>query len=299
LLVVPGPNFEHYFFNLATTEGVTLPDGTVTGQSDYDGFCPFKDVNVRRAIILGIDRFTIVETLLEGKTTVPGHQWPNSYWDSGLQPDPFDPDQAKALLDQAGYTDTDGDGVREGTCDGTMTRLSFNFQTTTKQLRVDIATIAQQDLAAIGVEMKPEFLPAGTFFGTYSEGGPLYAPAPGGGPGYDLAGYTTGFYPDPYPSLGDFFCNSVPNQANAGAGANGYHLCDPVLDDLFDRMNETADPVTRLGTLANIQQYIYDHAYVIMMYARANVYGYVDRFVPGPFGFYSNMNCNAEVWDVK
>jgi hypothetical protein len=29
------------------------------------------------------------------------------------------------------------------------------------------------------------------------------------------------------------------------------------------------------------------------------VYGYTDRFVPGPFGFYSNMDWNAEVWDVK
>jgi len=297
LLVVPGADFEHYFFNMATTAGVSLPDGTVTGQSDYDGFCPFKDVRVRQAIILGIDRFTIVDTLLEGKTTVPGHQWPNSYWDSGLAPDPFDPDQAEALLDEAGYTDTDGDGVREGLCDGTLTPLSFNFGTTTKQLRVDIGTIAQQDLAKIGVEMKTEFLPAGTWFGTYGEGGPLYAPAPDGGPGYDLGGYTTGFYPDPY--VDDLICSNIPNAANGGAGDNASHLCDLELDALFVELNVSADPVARKAVLAEIQQYIHDQAYVIMMYARANVYGYVDRFVPGPFGFFSNLNWNAEVWDVK
>ncbi len=292
LLVVPGADFEHYFFNMATTAGVNG-----TGISDYDGFCPFKDERVRQAIILGIDRQTIVETLLEGKTTVPGHQWPNSYWDSGLTADAFDPDQAKALLDQAGYTDANGDGVREGMCDGTLTPLSFNFKTTTKQLRVDIATIAQQDLAEIGVEMKPEFLPAGTFFGTYQEGGPLYAPAADGSAGFDLGGYTTGFYPDPYTD--DFLCSNIPNAANGGAGDNAYHLCDPDLDAMFARVNESADPAARKAVLAEIQQYIHDHAYVIMMYARANVYGYVDRFVPGPFGFFSNMNWNAEVWDVK
>ena len=187
------------------------------------------------------------------------------------------------------------DGIRK--CSGTVTPLSFNFQTTTKQLRVDIATIAQQNLAEIGVEMKPEFLPAGSFFGTYQEGGPLYAPAADGGPGYDLAGYTTGFYPDPYTD--DFLCSNIPNAANGGAGDNAYHLCDPELDAMFAEMNESADPAARKVVLAEIQQYIHDHAYVVMMYTRANVYGYVDRMVPGPFGFFSNMNWNAEVWDVK
>jgi len=64
-------------------------------------------------------------------------------------------------------------------------------------------------------------------------------------------------------------------------------------------VNATADPAARKTAVDALQQYIFDQYYVIMMYARANVYGYVDRFVPGPFGFYSNMNWNAEVWDVK
>jgi len=176
--------------------------------------------------------------------------------------------------------------------------LSFNFGTTTKQLRVDIATIAQQDLAKIGVEMKlGGIVPAGTWFGTYGEGGLLYAPALDGGSGFDLGGYTTGFYPDPY--FDDFLCANIPNAANGGAGDNAYHLCDLALDALFVEMNVSADPVARKATLAKIQQHIHDQAYVIMMYARANVYGYVDRFVPGAFSFFSNLNWNAEVWDVK
>jgi peptide/nickel transport system substrate-binding protein len=292
LIVVPGADFEHYFFNMATTAGV---DGK--GVSDYEGFCPFKDVNVRKAIIMGIDRFTIVDTLLEGNTIVPAHQWPNSEWDSGIEPYPYDPDQAMALLDEAGYTDTDGDGIREGECNGETVKLSFNFKTTTAPLRVDVATIVQQDLAAIGVEYKPEHLPAGTWFGSYAEGGPIYAPAADGSPGYDLGGYTTGFYPDPWTD--DYDCDNIPNAANGGAGDNGYHICDPALDEKFDALNATVDPAARKTILADIQQYIHDNAYVAMMYARANVYGHTDRFVPGPFGFFSNMNWNSEVWDVK
>ena len=56
---------------------------------------------------------------------------------------------------------------------------------------------------------------------------------------------------------------------------------------------------TRKVVFDQIQKYIYDNALVVMMYARANVYGYTDRFVPAAFGFFSNLNWNAEVWDVK
>ena len=53
------------------------------------------------------------------------------------------------------------------------TKLSFNFETTNKQIRVDIALAVQSDLAKLGVEFKPIHTPAGTFFGTYADGGPL------------------------------------------------------------------------------------------------------------------------------
>jgi len=288
LLVVPGSDFEHYFFNLGTTAGV---EGQANSKSDKDGFCPFKDVRVRKAISLGIDRQAIVDALLEGKTTVPASQWPNSSWTNASLPvDGYDPDQAMALLEEAGYT-PGPDGIRAGKCDGKDVKLSFNFETTTKQIRVDIALAAQADLAKIGVEFKPIHTPAGTFFATYSEGGPL----PTGN--YDMAGYTTGYYPDPYPSGGDYLCN-VPSADNPG-GTNNYHYCDPELVKLFDAVNATADPAKRKVAIDAVQQYIYDNSLVVMMYARANVYGYVDRFQPGAFGFFSNMNWNAEVWDVK
>jgi peptide/nickel transport system substrate-binding protein len=288
LLVVPGADFEHYFFNLGATAGVAGQDKS---KSDVDGFCPFKDVRVRKAIILGIDRQTVVETLLEGKTVVPASQWPNSSWtNTDLKPAAYDPDAAMKLLDDAGYK-PGTDGIRVGKCDGKDVKLSFGFKTTTKQIRVDIALAAQADLKKIGIEFKPEHMPAGTFFGTYSDGGPL----PTGN--YDMAGYTTGYYPDPYPSGGDWLCD-VPSKDNPG-GTNNYHDCDPDLVKLFEAVNATADPAARKVAIDAVQKYIYDNSLVVMMYARANVYGYVDRFVPGPFGFMSNMNWNAEVWDVK
>ena len=289
LMVKPGFDFEHYFFNLGTTTGV---DGK--GISDLDGFCPFKDIRVRKAITLGINRQAFVDSLLAGKTIVPATQWPNSSWtNASLTPDAYNPTEAAALLDQAGYT-LGADGIRHGMCNGVDTKLSFNFETTTKQIRVDIALAVQSDLAKIGIEFKPIHTPAGTFFASYSDGGNM----PLGK--YDMAGYTTGFYPDVMTGVMDSYaCSTIPNAANP-SGTNNYHLCDPALDDLMAAVNASADPAVRKVAIDAVQKYIFfDNYYVIMMYARANVYGIVDRFVPGPFGFASNMDWNAEVWDVK
>ena len=288
LKVVPGAEWEHYFFNLGTTTGV---DGK--GISDLDGFCPFKDIRVRKAITLGINRLAFVESLLEGQTTVPATQWPNSSWtNTSLTPDAYDQAAAMALLDEAGYTPGE-DGIRHGMCNGVDTRLSFNFETTDKQIRVDIALATQSDLAKIGIEFKPISVPAGTFFASYSDGGNM----PLGK--FDMAGYTTGFYPDPMSGVMDSFaCSTIPNASNP-SGTNNYHLCNPALDDLMAAVNASADPAIRKVAIDAVQQYIFENYYVIMMYARANVYGYVDRFVPAAFGFMSNMDWNSEDWDVK
>lgn len=284
LTVVSGSDFEHYFFNQGRVEGV---DGR--GAADNEGFCPFKDINVRKAITLGINRQAIVDNLLSGLTAVPVSQWPNTSWtNTDLTVEGYDPEAAAALLDEAGYN-VGSDGIRVGDCNGEQTRLSFNFETTNAPIRIDAALAVQADLAAIGVEFKPIHTPAGTFFGQYVDGGPLTTG------NYDMGGYTTGFYPDPYTD--NFQCESVPN-AEKPDGTNWYHLCDPALSDLIDSSLDTADTAERKAIMDEAQKYIAENYYVIPMYARADVFGSTPRFVFGPVGPMSNINWNAETWDV-
>lgn len=284
LTVVAGSDFEHYFFNLGRVEGV---DGR--GAADQEGFCPFKDINVRKAITLGINRQAIVDSLLSGYTAVPVSQWPNTAWtNTNLTVEGYDADAAAALLDEAGYT-LGADGIRAGECNGETVKLSFNFETTTAPIRIDAALAAQSDLAKIGVEFKPIHTPAGTFFGQYVDGGPMTTG------NYDMAGYTTGFYPDPYTD--SFQCESVPN-AEKPDGTNWYHNCDPVLSDLIDSSLGTVDTAARKEIVDEAQKYIAENYYVIPMYARGNVYGSTPRFQFGPVGPQSDLNWNAETWDV-
>jgi peptide/nickel transport system substrate-binding protein len=293
LQVKPELGFEQYFFNLGSSAGATLADGSIVGKSDRNGFCPFKDVRVRKAITLGINRQVIADTLLNGATIVPATQWPNSSWtNTSLETPTYDPDAAKALLDKAGYL-AGQDGIRHGVCDGKDVRLSFGFVSSDDQIQTIVAMAVKSDLAKIGIDFKPTSLPTGTFFASYSNGGTMALGK------FDMAGFSYAFYPDPMSGVMDSYsCAAVPSAANHG-GQNYYHICDPVLDKMMLAVNASVDPAVRKTALDALQKYIYDQYYVILMYVRANVYGFTDRFLPGPFSFRSNMDWNSQVWDVK
>ncbi len=287
------PFFEHLLFNLGVTNSVIKDaSGKVIGSSDIAGFCPFQDVNVRKAFMLATDRDTIVKTLLYGKTTAPTSLWPNSSWyNTSLTPYPYDPDQANQLLDTAGYA-KGSDGIRAGTCDGKPVKFSLGIESTNKQVRVDTMSALRDMYTKIGVELKPNPLPAGTFFGSYSEG----ADMPTGK--FDLAIYTTGFFPDPYND--NFLCVAVPSKDNP-SGDNNYHYCDQTgkSDQLFDQLNASSDPAVRKQVVDQIQQYQYDQVLFIPLYARANVYGYTDRFVFPPSSGFGGWSWDAFDFDVK
>jgi len=292
LEVKPGNFFEHYFFNMGiTNSSVKDASGNVIGNSDKEGFCPFKDLNVRKAITLGFDRPSIIKNLFFDKTTIPGDLWINSSWDAKLQPYPYDPEQAKQLLDTAGYT-PGPDGIRHGMCNGVDTKLSFRLEHTQKQIREDMGLAFQSDMKKIGIEVNLITNIAGTYFSSYTDNGPL---ATGN---YDMGDYATGFYPDPYPSTQDFLCEAVPTK-NSPGGQNFYHICDTKLEQLFADTLKSADPAARLPVFKEIQQYQYDNYFFIPIYTWSNLAAYTDRTVLGPWGAYSTWFWDMEDWDVK
>lgn len=76
---------------------------------------PFDDVNVRQAVHYAVDKKAICETLLGGleepAKTLLNPSLP--YCDVQVKDYGFDVEKAKTLLEEAGWTDSDGDGIRE------------------------------------------------------------------------------------------------------------------------------------------------------------------------------------------
>jgi peptide/nickel transport system substrate-binding protein len=113
------------------------------------------DARVRRALTMATNREEIVAAVVRGygsvsHTGVPPHHW--AYDPSVIEPIPFDPDGARSLLDEAGWSDRDGDGVRES-ADGTPLSITVKYNPNT--VRQQIAEIMQAQLAQVGVEIEP------------------------------------------------------------------------------------------------------------------------------------------------
>ena len=116
----------------------------------------FADPAVRRALAMAIDRESLVQTVLEGYgTQASGPIPPWHRYAPDLAPLPHDVEQARALLEAAGWRDSDGDGIRERA----GVRLSFELLANQRNpIYGDIAQIIQADLRAVGVEVFPRLL---------------------------------------------------------------------------------------------------------------------------------------------
>jgi ABC-type transport system substrate-binding protein len=195
-------------------------------------------------------------------------------------------------LDAAGYK-AGADGTREGTCDGNPVKFSIGIESTTKQVRIDTMNALADMYKKIGVELKPNPIPAGTYFGDYASGADLKTGK------FDLAIYTTGYYPDPDPGS-SYLCSGVNSKDNQ-SGQNDYHYCDQTgkMDELFAKGLASADPAVRKPAYDEIQQYQYDQVLFIPLYARGNVSAYSDRLIVPKFGAFSYWGYGIAQWDVK
>jgi peptide/nickel transport system substrate-binding protein len=117
----------------------------------------FEEATVRRALTMAIDRQTLVDTLWYGYAKVAASPLISNVWGHNpeIRPLPFDPEEAKRLLTEAGWVDADGDGIREK--DG----LRFSFELATNagnQERTDATVMVQENLRQVGIEVKPRVL---------------------------------------------------------------------------------------------------------------------------------------------
>ena len=113
------------------------------------------DARVRRALTLALDREAMVELLRGGYGEPALGPVPPGHWAFAdeLEPPPFDPEAARALLDEAGVRDRDGDGLREGP-DGRPLRIELKFPAQDPAFR-SASQLVASDLERVGVTVAP------------------------------------------------------------------------------------------------------------------------------------------------
>jgi len=112
-----------------------------------------QDGAVRKAVAMGINKEGFVSTLLSGYGYVGTGAFPDTvqFGGSTLTTETYDPEGAKAVLESAGWVDTDGDGIREK--DGQKLTIRWLSYPSRQELPL-LAESAQATLKDIGIELK-------------------------------------------------------------------------------------------------------------------------------------------------
>ncbi len=228
-----------------------------------DSHPALQDVRVRQAIAMAFDRASLVDNLLLGLTKPAATYWDNTpYANPDIAPWPYDPDMANKLLDEAGWVDSNGDGTRDK--DGV--ELVLTYGTTTREVRQDTQAVAQQQLAAVGVELDLQNYDSDLFFA-------VDGPAALGE--LDIMEWSdTTNYPDP--DISYWLISEIPTEEYP-VGLNWQKTNDEELDALFQLQQTQVDFAERQATFWEISKQVFEKVYWLGIWQDPDLFGVNER----------------------
>lgn len=228
---------------------------------------PFlSDVKVRQAFGLGIDKETIANQLygVTGKSTSNFLLAPPEFVSTNTMSE-FNLKKAAQLLDEAGWKDTNGNGIR----DKNGVEMKVLFQTTVNPLRQKTQEIIKQNWQSLGIEVELKSIDASIFFSSDPSNSDtverFYA---------DAQMFTTGNNnPDPTPYFKVYTCDNIPQKSNNWSGDNYSRYCNPEYDQLLQRVITELNPEKRATIFKQLNDMLITQATVIPIIHRADVVG--------------------------
>ena len=226
-----GPLVERLMLN-QTNPSPDLPEGERSTAAHPHPF--LGDPAVYKALSMAVDRPLLVEVGYgqAGNVTCNWVPAPEAFNSTSMTCDTQDIAGANAMLDAAGYMDTDGDGIREH--DGKPMKLLY--QTSTNAVRQDFQALIKEWWGQIGIDTELRNINASVFFGG-DPGSPdtfqkFYA---------DVQMYANTFNgTDPQAYLGNGLCDKAPKPDSQWQGENISRFCMPEYDELHAQLQSTA-----------------------------------------------------------
>lgn len=219
---------------------------------------PLSDKRVRQALIKALNRQVYNENLLQGRFLTGKAPLPPSLdygFDTLVDPNTYNPQEAKALLAQAGYVDTDGDGIVEK--DGQPLQLHLVYYTTRAELRT-YAEATQADARKVGIDVVLENVDYNVLDSMRQTGN------------YDLLmmNIITANTGNPEQFMKQFWWS---NQ-NGQNPINGSGYYNPEYDRLTEELSNTLNPAKRRNLIIQMEQILLDDgASIFYGYPKTNM----------------------------
>ncbi|MFC4786063.1 ABC transporter substrate-binding protein [Nocardioides sp. MAHUQ-72] len=229
---------------------------TRTGRPIGTGNPILKDIKVRQAIALGIDRPELVRKVLDGNGVVgagylpPGY--PQFFWTPPAEEAlDYDPDRANQVLDDAGYR-MGPDGVRvDGKGNPLTFRLGIHSDDATDAA---IAPYLKEWMSDIGIKLDVSAMSFDQLNNDLAKGD------------WDILmdGWSTG--PDPTYLLSIQTCGTLPEDDGSNGNTDAF-FCNPQYDELYAEQQTQFDAGERAATIADMQEILYaNNADIILFY---------------------------------
>lgn len=237
------------------------------------------DLKVRKAIAQSLDYQTIIDKVYLGQGyQIPANVLPAISWayNEEIKPYAYDLEAAKKLLEAAGWTDSDGDGVREK--DGKPLALSLvtNAGNTTRE---DLGTLVQDQLGQVGFKIDFQTIDFGAMVNQML------------GQTYDMV------------IIGWTGTGTDPNDENLwkaeydtpGSGFNFVSYHNPKVEELLEQGVSVpgCDTAKRAPAYKEIQQIIHDDVPYVFISGGVGNTAYSTKWQginPGPWSFYYNVH---------
>jgi nickel transport system substrate-binding protein len=209
---------------LSSTEGITGVISDFDFVTEFialnDEVAPLDDINIRKAIQMAIDKESIAQNIYSGLRTEADSVMPTDmpYCEVDVTTPSYDMDAAIELMDKSGWTDTDGDGIREK--DGK--KLSFTITYPSTGVYDKVVLFFQDSMKKLGIEITTNPIDLMAFMQqVFTEGN------------YEITAYMSYWFPyDPY----TFVANMYPSTDYTDA--SGIYSTDPQIAKALATMSE-------------------------------------------------------------
>ena len=251
---------------------------------------PFlKDLRVRRALILAIDRATITKKLFDGRQPVADSFVHPLDWVHSKETPRYrhDPARAKRLLDAAGWAERDADGFR---VNAKGKRLTFELMTTAgSRSRELVQQILQSQWRQVGIDIRIRNEPARVYFGETVTKRKFKA----------FAMFAWLSAPESVPRL-TLHSKHITTAANNWSGQNYTSYKNPVVDKLLDAIELELDREKRRVLWARLQKIYAQDLPVIPLFFRADPF-IVPKWLKGikPTGHQDPTTLWVEQWRAE